>query len=85
MADGKLKAAPIIKGAGIEKLHGNTSTVEHTQGDLEAGRGFVALRDAFDETALWCLDVNRRADGVWRVQNVKKTKTCGGQRRRKVD
>jgi hypothetical protein len=37
----------------------------------------VWMRDGLDGTALWCLHVTRRADDVWRVQSVKKTKTCG--------
>jgi len=77
-ARGEHVVAPALRGAGVETLRDNVSTVDHESGDLSAGHGIVALRDGEDETVLWCLHVTRRADGVWRVQSVRKTKTCGG-------
>jgi len=73
-AHGKRVVAPVLRGVGVEKLR-DSSTVDHESGDLDAGRGVVALHHGSEENALWCLRVTRRADGVWRVQSVKKTKT----------
>jgi hypothetical protein len=85
-ADGKRVVAPALRGVNVAKLRA-ASTVDRESGDLDAGRGLVALRDGEDatETAIWCLHVNRRADGVWRVGSVKKMQTCGGHARRKIE